>query len=130
MREDQVQPITPQERVHCAYCAKPLQPAHACRKTFYSGTVEADGRSPEQQLSGYQSNRRVVRVRRSYHQPIDYSSGRKSGPRVTSTIEVVHFPESPDEWGFWGLFCGQLCAARFGYNAHRAGYRIKARAEA
>lgn len=122
-----VTPILPSERVHCAYCAKPLQPSHGARKTFWSGTVEASGLTPEEQLACYATNRRVVRIARSYH-PI-YGDGPKPIGREVCRIEVVHFPE-PDEWGLWGLFCGQLCAARFGYSAHRAGHRIKRKAAA
>jgi hypothetical protein len=118
-----VEPITPSERRRCAYCDKPLQPAYACRKTFYGCTVEAKGRTPEQQLAEYKTNRRIVRIARKYHQPMDYA-GNKTGPRQTSSLEVVHFPDG-DEWGLWGTFCGQLCAARFGYASHRAGYRLK-----
>jgi hypothetical protein len=119
-----VQPITPAERVHCAFCAKPLQPSHACRVTFYSHAVEARGRTPEQQLEEFKTNRRVVRVARDWHtkdlngEPVE---------RSVSSIRVTLMPENPGEWGFWGRFCGQQCAARFGFAAHSAGYRIQRR---
>jgi hypothetical protein len=116
-------PISQLERVHCAYCAKPLQPNNECRKTFYSGTIEAAGRTVEEQLAAYATNRRVVRIARSYHTKRDYNTDEVIS-REVSRIEVVHFPE-PHNWGFWGAFCGQLCAARFGYASHKAGYRIK-----
>jgi hypothetical protein len=125
-----VHPIQPAERVHCAYCAKPLQPNHGCRKTFYSGTIDAKGLTPEEQLAAYSTNRRVVRIARSYQQIYDDSTGSlKPSGRKVSRIEVVHFPD-PDGWGLWGAFCGQLCAARFGYASHKAGYRIKTKANA
>lgn len=117
-----VEPITPAERVHCAYCAKPLQPSHGARKTFWTGTVEAVGRTVEAQLACYSTNRRVVRIARSYSKKYD-NAGNVIG-REVHRVEVVHFPE-PDEWGLWGVFCGQLCAARFGYASHKAGYSIK-----
>jgi hypothetical protein len=119
-----VEPITAQERVHCAYCNKPLQPNTSCRKTFYRGTMDAQGRTPEEQLAAYSTNRRVVRIARSYGSKLDTPDVRE-----VWRIEVVHFPE-PDDWGFWGTFCGQLCASRFGYASHRAGYRMKRKAAA
>jgi hypothetical protein len=117
-----VTPILPSERIHCAYCAKPLQPQHSCRKTFWTGTVEASGKTPEEQLAAYNTNRRVVRVARTYS-PV-YDSDSNVIGRTVHRIEVVHFPEA-DEWGLWGKFCGQLCAARFGYAAHCAGYKFR-----
>jgi hypothetical protein len=117
-----VEPITSAERVHCAYCAKPLQPGDACRKTFYSHSQEAKGRTPEEQLAAYSTNRRIVRVARSYWKKYD-DAGREIG-REVSRIEVVHMPE-PDEWSLWGKFCTNICAMRFGYAAHEAGFRRK-----
>jgi hypothetical protein len=111
-----VDPIKPHERVHCAYCAKPLQPQHRCRKRFYRHEMAAE---PEARLAEYQTNRRIVRIARSYRKHYD-------GSREVSWIEVVHMPEH-GEWGLWGKFCGQQCAARFGYVMHEAGHRLKAR---
>lgn len=118
-----VEPITPSERKHCAYCGKRLQPNYSCRKTFYASTTEAAGRTPEQQLAEYQSNRRIVRVARRYHTRHNYADDRPLG-REVSSIEVVHFP-GPADWGLWGEFCGQLCAARFGFSARRAGWKVR-----
>lgn len=119
-----VQPIRAAERVHCAYCHKPLQPNQRCRKTFYSGTQEAQGRTVEEQLAAYQTNRRIVRIARTYSHETD-DNGERTGKREAWRIEVTHWPEELDDWGFWGRFCGQLCAARFGYASHKAGYRIR-----
>lgn len=119
-----VEPITAAERVHCAYCAKPLQPNQRCRKTFYSGTQEAAGRTVEEQLAAYQTKRRIVRIARAYHHETD-DNDERTGERWPWRIEVTHWPDDPDGWGFWGHFCGQLCAARFGYASHKAGYRIR-----
>lgn len=114
-------PITAQERVHCAYCAKPLQPNQSCRKTFYSGVIEAQGKTVEQQLACFSTNRRVVRVARQYVKKYDRDDNVIG--REVWRIEVVFMPE-PGEWGLWGKFCGQQCAARFGHASHEAGYRI------
>jgi len=122
-----VQPITAAERAHCAYCNKPLQPQHSARKTFWSGTIEAKGQTPEQQLAAYKTNRRVVRIARQYSQKYN-NEGTVVG-REVHRIEVVHFPD-PDEWGLWGLFCGQQCASRFGWASYKAGYRMKRKAAA
>ena len=116
-----IQPILPHERRRGAYCAKPLQPNHGCRKNFWSGTIDAQGRTPEEQLAAYATNRRVVRIARSYH--TRHADDGKVAGREVRRVEVVHFPE-PSEWGLWGDFCGQLCAARFGFASHKAGYRI------
>jgi len=123
-----VEPITAQERVHCAYCNKPLQPSNSARKTFWNGTIEANGKTPEEQLAEYRTNRRVVRIARQYS-PIYADDSSKIVGRTVWRIEVVHFPE-PDEWGLWGKFCGQLCAARFGHASFVAGYRIRRKKEA
>jgi hypothetical protein len=99
-------PISPIERKHCAYCAQPLVPC------LWHNHHEV---KTEEELQAFQTNRRVIQVRRYWHE------------RKLHHITIKFFPEKESHWGVDGIFCTNKCAQRFAWAAHHAGWRRRVR---
>lgn len=116
-----VLPLQPGEAPRCACCNKVMK--STVRKTFYSSM----GGDPEAQLTAFQTNDRVIALRRKWGHHWD-----KDDKRVKSLsyIELTLFPTEAHRWGYDGLFCTLQCGYRFGVACYQAGNRRQFRKEA
>lgn len=109
-----VLPLQPGEAPRCACCNK-VMPSKT-RVTFYN----SNGGDPEAQLAAYQTNHRVIALRRKWHHSTDWRTDAVT--KHLSYIELVLFPEA-HRWGYDGVFCTLQCGYRFGVACHQAGNR-------
>jgi hypothetical protein len=114
-----VAPLKPEEQRTCAYCGGPMHSTDR-KMLFGAGTSQ----NTEEMVDSFETNRRVIALRKRWHDVRDYSTDEVVGRRL-SYAEVTFYPEKESQWGYDGTFCKLKCGWRFARAAHRAGYRIK-----